>query len=136
MSRSNRLRVSLAGLAVGILMLLGSVNAVAAAEQVQEWELVVPAGVVNIKPVKLAPRPTTLDGKTVALKWNMKPNGNLFLDKIAELLEKNVPGVKVIKLYEVEPTTVPQSATAQDAVRKAQLIAKYHPDLVIGSQCD
>ncbi len=101
-----------------------------------QWELVNPEGVVSIEPMELAPRITSLEGKTVGLKWNTKPNGDLFLDRIAELLEENVPGVKIVKFYEVEPSTVPQSATHDDAKRKAQIIAGYKPDIVIGSQCD
>jgi hypothetical protein len=107
-----------------------------AREVVQEWELVNPAGVISIKPIEMAPRIATLEGKTVGLKWNAKPNGNLFLDRVAELLTKQVKGIKIIKFYEVEPTTVPQSNSAAVAKAKAQIIAKYKPDIVIGSQCD
>lgn len=100
------------------------------------WELVNPEGVIAIKPIEIASRITSLEGKTVGLKWNGKPNGNLFLDRIAELLTKQVSGVKIVKIYEVEPTTVPQSASADVSKQKAQIIAKYKPDIVIGSQCD
>ena len=110
--------------------------AISAREAAQEWELVNPAGVISIKPIEMAPRIATLEGKTVGLKWNAKPNGNLFLDRVAELLTKQVKGIKIIKFYEVEPTTVPQSNSAAVAKAKAQIIAKYKPDIVIGSQCD
>ncbi len=105
-------------------------------EVIQQWELLNPSGVLAIKPIKLAARIDTLEGKTVGLKWNGKPNGNLFLDRVAELLTKQVPGVKIVKFYEVEPTTVPQSPTIDVSKQKAQIIAKYKPDIVIGSQCD
>jgi dTDP-4-dehydrorhamnose reductase len=36
----------------------------------------------------------------------------------------------------VEPTTIRQSVNMDDADRKAKLIAKYKPDIVIGAQCD
>lgn len=107
-----------------------------AKEAVQTWELVNPAGVIKVTPIKMAARINSLEGKTVALKWNQKPNGQIFLDRVAELLKEKVPGVKVVKIYEVEPTTIPQSANMDVADRKAKLIAKYKPDLVIGSQCD
>jgi hypothetical protein len=103
---------------------------------VQEWELVNPAGAFQITPLELAPRISSLEGKTVGLKWNMKPNGDIFLNKVAELLTAQVKDIKIIKFYEVEPTTVPQSANNADAERKAEIIASYKPDLVIGSQCD
>jgi hypothetical protein len=105
-------------------------------EVIQQWEVLNPAGVVSITPIKLAPRITTLEGKTVGLKWNEKPNGNIFLDRIAELLKEKIPGVKIIKFYDVEPTTAPQSANLDDAKRKAKIIASYKPDIVIGAQCD
>jgi hypothetical protein len=84
----------------------------------------------------MAARINSLEGKTVALKWNQKPNGQIFLDRVAELLKEKVPGVKVVKIYEVEPSTIRQSVNLADADRKAKLIANYKPDLVIGSQCD
>lgn len=108
----------------------------AAKEAVQTWELVNPAGVIKVTPIKMAARINSLEGKTVGLKWNQKPNGNIFLDRIAELLKEKVPGVKIVKIYEVEPTTIPQSANLDVADQKAKLIAKYKPDIVIGSQCD
>jgi len=107
-----------------------------AKEDVQTWELVNPAGVIKTIPIKMAARINTLEGKTIALKWNQKPNGQIFLDRVAELLKEQVPGVRIVKMYEVEPTTIPQSANMDVADQKAKLIAKYKPDLVIGSQCD
>jgi prophage tail gpP-like protein len=104
--------------------------------EVQTWELVSPAGALNIEPLELASRISTLEGKTVGLKWNSKPNGNLVLDRIAELLIEQVPNVTVLKFYELEPTTVPQSASAEIANEKAEIIASYNPDIVIASQCD
>lgn len=35
-----------------------------------------------------APRPTSLDGKVVGLLDISKPRGNVFLDRLAEMLEK------------------------------------------------
>jgi len=107
-----------------------------AAEKAQVWEVVNPAGAVKVDPMKLAPRITSLEGKTIGLKWNEKPNGNIFLDRIAELLKEKVKNVKIVKFYEVEPKTVPQTANAGEAKMKAKIIAGYKPDIVIGSQCD
>ena len=118
---------------IGMLIVSPSVSA---REVIQEWELVNPAGIMAVKPIEIASRISSLEGKTVGLKWNMKPNGNLFLDRVAQLLIQNVPGVKIIKFYEVEPSTVPQSGNVAETQRKAQIIAKYKPDIVIGSQCD
>ena len=122
------------GLFLASFLAVGVVKA--APEISQEWELVNPAGAIAIKPIEIAPRIASLEGKTVGLKWNTKPNGNLFLDRVAELLIKQIPGVKIVKFWEVEPTTAPQTQTQVEAKQKAQIIAKYKPDIVIGSQCD
>jgi len=119
-----------------IIGLLAMPMLVSAKETVQQWELVNPAGVIKITPIKMPPRISTLEGKTIGLKWNMKPGGNIFLDRVAELLKEKVPSAKIIKFYEVEPTTVPQSANMDVADQKARIIAKYKPDIVIGTQCD
>ena len=95
-----------------------------AKEVVQQWEIVNPAGVFKVTPIKMAARINTLEGKTIGLKWNMKPGGNIFLDRVAELLKEKVPSAKIIKFYEVEPTTVPQSANMGVADEKAKIIAK------------
>ncbi len=133
--KARRILNSLMVIAVGIgLLAMPAVSP--AKEPIQQWDLVNPAGVIAIKPIELAPRISSLEGKTVGLKWNEKPNGNLFLDRVAELLIEKVPGVKIIKFYEVEPSTAPQTFHMEDAKRKAKIIASYKPDIVIGSQCD
>jgi hypothetical protein len=105
-------------------------------EKAQDWQLVNPAGIMKVTPIKMAPRITTLEGKTIGLKWNQKPNGNILLDRIAELLKEKYPTAKIIKFYDVEPSTVPQTANDEQARQKAKTIASYKPDIVIGSQCD
>jgi len=119
-----------------LLGLLTMPTLTSAKEVIQQWELVNPAGVIKVMPIKMAPRINSLEGKTVGLKWDMKPNGNIFLDRVAELLRERVSGVKILKFYELEPSTAPQSENMQVADRKAQIIAKYKPDIVIGAQAD
>jgi hypothetical protein len=104
--------------------------------EANEWVLVSPVGEYGGKKIELAPRLPTLQGKKIGLKWNAKPNGNVFLDRIAELLKERVPGVEIIKFYQAEPSTVPQSTSADVAKQKAKAIASHKPDLVIGAQCD
>ncbi len=112
----------------------------AEAQQVMDWELFVPEGGVIQEPLKLAPRITSLEGKTVGLRWNGKPNGEILLNKVAELLKVKVPGIKVIKFYEVEQSTIHTDlhGPSQQLVEgEAKFIKeKYNPDLVIGSQAD
>ncbi len=110
--------------------------AIAAKEKVQEWEFINPAGTIAIKPVKPAPRLNTLEGKTIALRWNSKHNGDNYLNRIAELLAEKVPSAKVIKVYEVDKSTIKTSASNQESARIAKVIKDLKPDLVIGSQAD
>jgi hypothetical protein len=121
---------------LALVALLAAPMPAAADEKVQDWQLVNPMGAMKVTPIKLAPRITTLEGKTIGLKWNQKPNGNILLDRVAELLKEKYPTAKIIKFYEVEPTTVPQTANEAQAKKKAEIIASYKPDIVIGSQCD
>ena len=107
-----------------------------AAEAIQEWELINPSGTIAITPVKPAPRLSTLEGKTVVLRWNGKHNGNNFLDRIAELLAQKVPGAKVIKLYEGDKSTVKISGSNAESARIAKVIKDLKGDLVIASQAD
>ncbi len=114
--------------------------AVLAKETVQDWELVNPEGVLAIEPIKINPHPSTLEGKTVALRWNSKQNGENFLNRVAELLVEKVKDVKVVKIYETEPWTNiiggPPFMTAEEAKKIAAKIKEYKPDLVIASQAD
>jgi len=107
-----------------------------AKEVAQQWELVNPAGVIEVKFFKPAPRLTSLEGKTIVLRWNEKHNGNNYLNRIAELLKKNVPTAKVIKLYEVDKSTVKISGSAKESVRIAEVIKGLKADIVIASQAD
>ncbi|MFO8144045.1 MAG: hypothetical protein R6T78_05185 [Dehalococcoidales bacterium] len=100
-----------------------------------KWELVNPQGAaVEVEKVDITPHPDTLEGKTIALRWNGKAGGDMFLDRVAELLVEQVKDVDVIKLYEELPKTVfcCQAAPA-DMFDK---IAAFQPDLVIGAQAD
>ena len=112
----------------------------ATAQQVMDWELLVPEGAVIQEPLKLAPRITSLEGKTIGLRWNGKPNGEILLNKVADLLKAKVPTAKIIKFYEVEQSTIhtdPPGPPLQSVVAEANFIKeKYNPDLVIGSQGD
>src|ERR1035437_11041388 len=105
---------------LGILLFVSQLAI--AKEKPQEWELINPAGVIEVKHFNLAPRLTTLEGKTIVLRWNDKHNGNNFLDRIAELLKEKVPSAKVIKLYEIDKTTIKISGSAQEAARIAKVI--------------
>jgi hypothetical protein len=121
-------------LILGIIMMLPTIAV--AKEQAQQWEVINPAGVVQIKQEQLAPRITTLEGKTIVLRWNGKHNGDNFLDRIAELLKEKVPSAKVIKLYEVDKSTIKISGTMAESARIAQVIKGMGADIVIAAQTD
>jgi len=86
--------------------------------------------------VTLNPHPASLEGKTVVLRWNGKPNGDKLLSRVGELLTEQVPGVKVIKMWEVDPDTAVISDGAELSEQIAEKIAAQNPDLVIAAQCD
>ena len=105
-------------------------------EKLQAWEIINPAGTIEIKTAKLAPRVDTLEGKTILLRWNFKHNGNHYLDRISELLAEKVPSARVIKVYEIDRSTINQSGSLEDSSRLARAIADFNPDLVIGAHGD
>lgn len=119
---------------LGIFFLIPQLSI--AKEQAQQWEIINPSGIIETKYFKPAPRLTSLDGKTIVLRWNEKHNGNLFLDRIAELLREKVPTAKVIKLYEVDKSTIKISGSAKESVRIAEVIKELKADIVIASQAD
>ena len=123
-------------LAIMLGMLLFVSQLAIAKEQAQEWEVINPAGTVQIKQEQLAPRINTLEGKTVVLRWNGKHNGDNFLDRIAELLKEKIPSAKVIKLYEVDKSTIKISGSMAESARIAQVIKGLKADIVIAAQTD
>ncbi len=109
-----------------------------AVEQPQEWELVNPSGVIEKVAVDPAKRITTLEGKTIALRWNGKNNGDLVLDRLAELFAKKYPTAKVVKIYRdmADQNVSKISATQDESMRIAKAVASVKPDIVIASQAD
>ena len=102
----------------------------------QKWFLMNPEGVVNLPKRPITPRPESLENKTIFLRWNGKHNGNVFLERIADLLVENVKGVKIIKSWEVLPETMTSSRDSLKSQEFAGKIAGFKPDLVIASQAD
>ncbi len=130
-----RLGMSFWALAV-VIVFMAIPAAVPAKEKIQEWEFINPAGTIAIKPTKPAPRLSTLEGKTIVLRWNGKHNGDNYLNRIAERLAEKVPSAKVIKVYEVDKSTVKFSSSNQEAARIAKVIKDLKADIVIGAQAD
>lgn len=105
------------------------------AEKAVTWTLVDPSGVQKMETIELNPHPTSLEGKTVVLRWNGKENGDNLLDGVAEQLEKHIKDVKVIKLYETMPETTKYGVDkmGDDIIKE---IAALEPDLIISGQAD
>ena len=117
----NRLLIGLA-----ILLVVGSLSTCgwAAAEK----------QVPKVGPVKLNAHPSTLEGKTILLRWNGKYNGDKFLARLGELLTQQVKNVKIIRLWEMDSTTAVISKNGEASEEVAYKIAKLKPDLVIAAQ--
>ena len=103
---------------------------------VQEWELLNPEGVVEVVPMSVNLHPITLVGKSIALRANGKHNSDHFLDKVAELLEKEVKDIRIIKPWEIAPETNTSSQNPEESKKFAEKIASFKPDLVISAQGD
>jgi hypothetical protein len=110
--------------------------AAAPAPPVQEWDLITPTGVIEKAVSKPAPRISTLDGKTIALRWNGKHNGNVVLDRLAELIGQKFPTAKVVKTYENDQSFNKISGSEAEADRITKSIAGVKPDIIIASQAD
>lgn len=127
---------TLAILSLFAFSILPAGPATAAKQPEQAWEVLNPSGTVAIETVKPAQRITTLEGKTIVLRWNNKNNGDKVLERLAELLGEKVPSAKVIKLYETEKSTIMTSGSKAEAQRIAKLAKDAKADLVIAAQAD
>jgi hypothetical protein len=101
-----------------------------------KWKLVNPEALVQIVADQVNPHPKELSGKTVVLYWNGKPNGDLFLNRIGELFIERVNNVKVIRAWEVRPTTKRTDPTFEASRATARELAGLNPDLVVGAPGD
>ena len=90
----------------------------------------------KVGPVTLNAHPASLDGKTVVLRWNGKYNGDLYLNRVGELLAQQFKNVKIIKLWETDKATADVSKNGAASEQTAATIAKLQPALVIAAQAD
>ena len=122
-------------MAVGVSLVLSAPLA-DAKEQMQDWNLISPQGVVEKAELKPAPRLSSLEGKTIALRWNGKHNGDVLLEYLGDRLQKDYPTAKIIRTYKSDTSLNGVSGTDKESQRRAKVISALKPDLVIGSQCD
>jgi len=105
-------------------------------ESVRQWELVNPEGLVKVEAIEPAPRPGTLENKTVVMRWNGKANGDHYLNRVGELLREKVPGVNVIRLWDEHLSTACISQSPEESRGVAGKIADLGADMVIGTNAD
>ena len=101
-----------------------------------KWKLVNPEPLAKVEAAPVNTHPKDLSGKTVVLYWNGKPNGDLFLNRIGELLIEKVENVSVIKAWEVRPSTKRTDPTVEASRATAEELAGLNPDLIIGAPGD
>ena len=106
------------------------------AMQQGKWELISPAGFVPAALAGINARPSSLDGRTVLLRWNGKHNGDVFLSRIGERLAERGKQANIVKLWEVLPETSHTSQNAEPSRKLAAQIAALKPDIVIGAPGD
>jgi hypothetical protein len=61
-----------------------------------EWEVLNPIAEYEELVSPLAPRLTDLNGKTVGLCWNGKPNSDVMLKAVGKALEERVRNIKLM----------------------------------------
>ncbi len=102
----------------------------------KDWRIVSPESMAPNPSVKANPHPATLEGKTILLHWNSKHNGDLFLDRIAEMLVGKVKPLRVLKSWEIFPETAQVSSNLQNSAEIARKLSQLRPDIVIAAQAD
>lgn len=101
-----------------------------------KWELVNPEALVQIRAKEVNRHPQDLTGKTIVLYWNGKPNGDIFLNRVYDLLIQKDTTVRVIKAWEDIPLSKHTDPTPEASRAVANDIAGLNPDIVIGAPGD
>jgi hypothetical protein len=99
-------------------------------------KLVNPEASVQNQPDRVNPHPRDLAGMTVVLYWNGKPNGDVFLNRVGELLLERFKNAKVIKAWEISPSTRYTDPNPEASKATARDLAGLSPDIVIGAPGD
>lgn len=90
----------------------------------------------KVGPVKMISHPSTLEGKTILLYWNGKPNGDNFLNRVAELFTAQVKGIKIIKMWETDKSTAVISDSLEKSEEFTEKMTGLKPAIVISAQAD
>ena len=103
-------------------------------EEVRKLKVYCPTGIeITQKINTFAPRINSFEGKRIGLLWNSKPNGDFFLNRVAELLVERYKDIKIIKFWEVDPVRTKHADRKTDEA--LDFMAK-NADMVIASNAD
>ena len=93
-----------------------------------------PTGAVMAEEItNFSPRIDSFDGKRIGLLWNSKPNGDFYLNRVADLLSQKFPSSKIIKFYKTHAAETANPDKKSDAA--LDLIVQ-NADVVIAAQGD
>ncbi|MFH1650664.1 MAG: hypothetical protein ABID87_00955 [Chloroflexota bacterium] len=89
-----------------------------------EWEVCVPTAPSRAAAAATASRPKTLAGKRIGLFWNTKPNGDVFLLRIGELLKERFPDAELVKFFpgKADSAIGAPAAALKDAAEKSDVL--------------
>lgn len=98
----------------------------------QQWILMNPVADTEARHFSMSDRASSLDGRTVGLFWNGKPNGDIFLNEVARHLEARFARVKIVSMWEARPETRTFYGNSADSLK----FMAQNADLVIGTSAD
>jgi hypothetical protein len=85
-------------------------------------EMLDPMGFAEQTTKPLAPRLTDLRGKTIGLLDIGFPNGNLFLDRVEELLQERYGVAEVIRHAKPSPTRMAKKEVREDILSRCDAV--------------
>ncbi len=100
------------------------------------WEMVSPESLVDTKTITPNAHTQDLTEKTVVLYWNGKPNGDVLLNRIGELLKEKEGKIRIIKAWEEIPDSIHTDPTHDASRSIAEKLAGLKPDIIIGGPGD
>lgn len=98
----------------------------------QEWTVLNPVADVEIEKFGVADQLDDFSGECIGLWRNGKPNGDVFLNEVAEQLESRFHGMTTVRMWELNPATKTFYGVSRD---KLEFMA-HGADLVIGALGD
>jgi len=98
----------------------------------QDFTLLSPVADVQVEQFEIADRFPDLNGKTIGLFWNGKPNGDIFLDEVGNKLKARFTVSRIVKLWKIRQETRTQYGNSMDNLKSMA----QNADLIIGASAD